>query len=36
MKTLRLISIWSVLPLVVAVAAWTWFEDALARQGARR
>jgi hypothetical protein len=36
MKALRLISILSVLPLMVVVDVWTWFEDELARLAIRR
>ena len=36
MKALRMISVWSVLPLMVVVDVWTWLEDGLARLSARR
>ena len=36
MKTPRVFSLWSVLPLVVAWDMWSWLEEALARLGTRR
>jgi hypothetical protein len=36
MKTLRMVSVWSVLPLMLAVDVLIWFEDSLARVSARR
>ena len=36
MKTLRVFSICSLLPLMLAWDVWNWLEDALARLGARR
>ena len=36
MKALRMISVWTVLPLMVVVDLWTWLEDRLAGFSADR
>ena len=36
MKTLRLLSVWSVLPLMLVWEAWSWLEDALVWLGTQR
>ena len=36
MRTSRLLSFWSLLPLMLAWDVWSWLEDGMARLGARR